>query len=102
MIYQPAPLKEKPTGGGDIPPPTPANVHHVCYDDCLDPCPLVDKHHYVALLECGHYFELKESWNQVLDNPEYKPNEAYCRLCSEGRHVLTGLKRVLKFAKVDD
>jgi len=62
-------------------------------------------HHYVALLECGHFFELKSSWNLVLDH-DSTPNEAFCRKCSEDKahdiDALVGFKRVLKFAKVEE
>jgi hypothetical protein len=55
-----------------------------------------ESYHYISILKCGHYFELKPSWNSVIETGfPSKPEEAFCHTCLE-------LIPIIKFAKVEE
>ena len=53
-------------------------------------------YHYVSLLKCGHFMELKSSWNVIYDNEAIaNPWEAYCKACDS-------MVKIVKYAKVSE
>lgn len=55
-------------------------------------------HHYVLLLDCGHYVELHPNWNIVIDGGSPNPKEALCKRCGSPVAVMAKVKG---FAKVE-